>query len=52
MGLLSFWTNIHLSVNTYHMCSFGPGVTSQGMIFSSCVHLLANFMKPLFLIAE
>jgi hypothetical protein len=30
MGILSFWANIHLSVNTDHVCHFGSGLPHLG----------------------
>jgi hypothetical protein len=30
LGILSFWTNIHLSVSTYHVCSFVIGLPHSG----------------------
>ena len=30
MGILSFEANIHLSVSTQHVCSFGPGLPHSG----------------------
>jgi hypothetical protein len=26
LGILNFWANIHLSVSTYHVCSFVTGL--------------------------
>jgi hypothetical protein len=36
----------------YHVCSFFDWITSLRMILSRSIHLPANFMKSLFLIAE
>jgi hypothetical protein len=33
VGILSFWANIHLSVSTYHVCSFDSGYLTQDDIF-------------------
>jgi hypothetical protein len=30
LGILSFWANIHLSVSTYHVCSFLIGLPHSG----------------------
>jgi hypothetical protein len=30
LGILSFWTNIHLSVSAYHVCSFVTGLHHSG----------------------
>jgi hypothetical protein len=30
LGILSFWTNIHLSVSAYHVCSFVIGFSHSG----------------------
>ena len=52
LGILNFWTNIHLSVSTYLVCLFlCDWVTSLRMIFSGSIHLPVNFLKSLFLIA-
>jgi hypothetical protein len=29
LSILSFWTNIHLSVRSYHLCSFVIGLCQQ-----------------------
>ena len=31
LGILSFWTNIHLSVSAYHVCSIGIGLPHTGL---------------------
>jgi hypothetical protein len=31
MGILNLWVNIHLSVNTYHVCPFGSGLPYSGL---------------------
>jgi hypothetical protein len=51
LGIQSFWTTIHLSVSTYHVCDFFDWVTSL-RIFSTSIHLPMNFRNGLFLIAE
>ena len=33
LGILNFWANIHLSVSTYHVCSFVPWTTQYGVSF-------------------
>lgn len=33
VDILSFWANIHLSVNTYHLCSFVSGLPHLGWYF-------------------
>jgi hypothetical protein len=30
LSILSFWTNIHLSVSAYHFCSFVIGLPQPG----------------------
>jgi hypothetical protein len=52
LGILSFWTNIHLSVSAYHVCSFVDWVTSLRMISSRSIHLSKNFINSLLLTAE
>jgi hypothetical protein len=39
LDILSFWSNIHLSVITYHMCSFAIGLPQSGWYFlcSKCL---------------
>jgi hypothetical protein len=31
LGIISFWANIHLSVSTYHVCSFVIGLPHPGL---------------------
>jgi hypothetical protein len=50
-GILSFLTNISLSVSAYRVF-FCVWVTSLRMISSRSIHLLKNFVNSLFLIAE
>jgi hypothetical protein len=33
LGILSFWTNIHLLVSEYHVCSFMIGLPHSDDIF-------------------
>ena len=42
MGSLSFWTNIHLLVSTYHVCPLGFGLPHLGyfIVLSICLQSL------------
>jgi hypothetical protein len=43
MGIPSFWVNIHLSVNAYHVCSFVIGLPHSAwyfLILSTCPRIL------------
>jgi hypothetical protein len=54
MDILSFFlANIHLSVTTYHVWFFFMiRLPQTGYFQVPSIHLPANFMKSLFLIAE
>jgi hypothetical protein len=49
LGIPSFWANIHLSVNAYHVCSFVNGLHYSEWL-SSSIHLPKIFMNSLFYI--
>ena len=50
--IICFISSIHLWVNTYCVCFSKSGLPHLGWLFSSSIHLPANFMMPLFFTAE